>query len=144
MTQFAADLAVDGFCARVDGVRAEFERNFADRREMGASVCVRAGGTTVVDPWGGVVDPRQRAVLGPRHGQRDLPGHCNTAIGFRPKHYQVPRRISVLLRLGHRGSTAPSADPHTSADPGARSGSHWCFACLYSYLTQRHAGGSGC
>jgi hypothetical protein len=34
--------------------------------------------------------PRQRTVLGPRHGQRDLPGHCNTAIGSRPKHYQVP------------------------------------------------------
>jgi CubicO group peptidase (beta-lactamase class C family) len=58
MIEIAADLVVDGFCAPgFDGVREEFERNFADRREIGASVCVRAGGSTVVDLWGGVADP---------------------------------------------------------------------------------------
>lgn len=38
-------------------VRAEFERNFRERGEVGASVCVRVGGRTVVDLWGGRARP---------------------------------------------------------------------------------------
>ena len=34
-------------------VREEFERNFASRGEVGASVCVTVDGETVVDLWGG-------------------------------------------------------------------------------------------
>jgi CubicO group peptidase (beta-lactamase class C family) len=42
-------------------VRAEFERNFAERGEVGASVCVTSDGETVVDLWGGVADPDTNA-----------------------------------------------------------------------------------
>jgi CubicO group peptidase (beta-lactamase class C family) len=50
--------AVDGTCeARFENVRAEFERNFEARDEVGASVCITVGGDTVVDLWGGVADP---------------------------------------------------------------------------------------
>jgi CubicO group peptidase (beta-lactamase class C family) len=38
-------------------VREEFERNFAERGEIGASVCVTVGGETVVDLWGGTAAP---------------------------------------------------------------------------------------
>ena len=38
-------------------VRAEFERNFAERGEVGASVCVTVDGEPVVDLWGGTADP---------------------------------------------------------------------------------------
>ena len=38
-------------------VRDEFIRNFAERGEVGASVCVTFDGETVVDLWGGVADP---------------------------------------------------------------------------------------
>ncbi|ONI74722.1 hypothetical protein ALI144C_38575 [Actinosynnema sp. ALI-1.44] len=38
-------------------VLAEFERNFAERSEVGASVTVTVDGRTVVDLWGGVADP---------------------------------------------------------------------------------------
>ena len=38
-------------------VREEFERNFAERREVGASVCVTVDGETVIDLWGGTADP---------------------------------------------------------------------------------------
>src|SRR5690349_3069929 len=38
-------------------VLAEFERNFADRDEVGASVTVTVDGRTVVDLWGGTADP---------------------------------------------------------------------------------------
>src|SRR5205814_10592327 len=34
-------------------VRQEFERNFRERGEVGASVCVTLRGDTVVDLWGG-------------------------------------------------------------------------------------------
>jgi CubicO group peptidase (beta-lactamase class C family) len=42
---------------RFSQVRAEFERNFAERGEVGASVCVTVDGETVVDLWGGAADP---------------------------------------------------------------------------------------
>ncbi|MCE7011169.1 beta-lactamase family protein [Kibdelosporangium philippinense] len=38
-------------------VLAEFERNFAERGEIGASVTVTVDGKTVVDLWGGTADP---------------------------------------------------------------------------------------
>ncbi|MFO0808405.1 MAG: serine hydrolase domain-containing protein [Gemmataceae bacterium] len=39
-------------------VRDEFARNFDERGEVGASVCIIAGGRTVVDLWGGIADRR--------------------------------------------------------------------------------------
>src|SRR5690349_23692793 len=51
-------MTVEGVCApRFARVREEFERNFAERNEVGASVCVTVDGETVVDLWGGVSDP---------------------------------------------------------------------------------------
>src|SRR5690349_17291716 len=47
-------MTVEGVCApRFARVREEFERNFAERGEIGASVCVTVDGETVVDLWGG-------------------------------------------------------------------------------------------
>ena len=43
--------------ARFARVRDEFARNFAERGELGASLCAIAGGRTVVDLWGGFADP---------------------------------------------------------------------------------------
>jgi CubicO group peptidase (beta-lactamase class C family) len=57
------------FEPRFDRVRDAFVRNFAERDEVGASVCVYHRGRPVVDLWGGVVDrdtqaPWQRDTLG--------------------------------------------------------------------------------
>src|SRR5262245_16199756 len=50
---------VHGHCdPRFGTVREEFERNFRERGEVGASVCVTVGGRAVVDLWGGVADRR--------------------------------------------------------------------------------------
>lgn len=50
---------VSGYCApRFAQVRLEFERNFAARGELGASVCIVHEGVTVVDLWGGTADPQ--------------------------------------------------------------------------------------
>jgi CubicO group peptidase (beta-lactamase class C family) len=40
-----------------DGVVEEFRRNFTDRGEVGASLCVRLDGQSAIDVWGGVADP---------------------------------------------------------------------------------------
>lgn len=54
-SQAAAE--VSGACAaRFATVREEFERNFAERGELGASVCVVVDGEVVVDLWGGTAD----------------------------------------------------------------------------------------
>jgi CubicO group peptidase (beta-lactamase class C family) len=41
-----------------EGVRREFERNFAERGELGAACAAYVGGEKVVDLWGGVRDVR--------------------------------------------------------------------------------------
>jgi CubicO group peptidase (beta-lactamase class C family) len=63
-------MAIEGVCdARFRGVREEFEYNFAERGEVGASVCVMIEGRTVVDLWGGLAErhtgrPWERDTLG--------------------------------------------------------------------------------
>lgn len=48
-----------GYChPRFRRVQEEFERNFAERGEVGAAVCVMIEGETVVDLWGGLADPQ--------------------------------------------------------------------------------------
>lgn len=48
---------VRGHCdPRFERVREEFERNFAERGEVGSSLCVVLDGEPVVDLWGGVAD----------------------------------------------------------------------------------------
>ena len=50
---------IDGFVAPgFERVRAEFVRNFAERRELGAACAVYRRGEKVVDLWGGVRDAR--------------------------------------------------------------------------------------
>src|SRR4051812_14303707 len=48
-------MSTEGTCdPRFARVREEFERNFAERGEVGASVCVTVDGETLVDLWGGL------------------------------------------------------------------------------------------
>jgi CubicO group peptidase (beta-lactamase class C family) len=50
-------MTVSGKCdPKFERVREEFERNFKEREEVGASVCVTLDGETVVDLWGGTAD----------------------------------------------------------------------------------------
>ncbi len=53
-----AAASIEGRCdERFAEVAREFARNFAERGEIGASLCVIAGGEKVVDLWGGIADP---------------------------------------------------------------------------------------
>lgn len=50
---------INGNCdPRFGKVREEFERNFVERGELGASACAVIDGELVVDLWGGTADPR--------------------------------------------------------------------------------------
>ncbi|MEM7768113.1 MAG: serine hydrolase domain-containing protein [Pseudomonadota bacterium] len=49
---------VSGTCdPKFAKLKAEFERSFAERGEVGASVCLSVHGETAVDLWGGLADP---------------------------------------------------------------------------------------
>jgi CubicO group peptidase (beta-lactamase class C family) len=49
---------IEGSCdERFAGVAREFERNFTERGEVGASLCLTLDGRTVVDLWGGLARP---------------------------------------------------------------------------------------
>src|SRR5436309_15590752 len=53
---------IDGFVAPgFEPVRVEFERNFAERGELGAACAAYYRGEKVVDLWGGVRDARTGA-----------------------------------------------------------------------------------
>ncbi len=52
-------MSIEGSCdPRFAAVREEFEGNFRERGEVGASVCVLVDGRAVVDLWGGIADRR--------------------------------------------------------------------------------------
>jgi CubicO group peptidase (beta-lactamase class C family) len=49
---------IEGSCdPRFADVAREFERNFTERGEVGASVCLTLHGEKLVDLWGGIADP---------------------------------------------------------------------------------------
>ena len=62
MKAIALELAdgrtISGTCdPQFAGVLAEFQTNFAERKEVGASVSITHHGRTVVDLWGGTARP---------------------------------------------------------------------------------------
>jgi CubicO group peptidase (beta-lactamase class C family) len=52
-------MTIDGRCKPgFERIAEVFERNFTERGEVGASLCVTVGNDTVVDLWGGSADPK--------------------------------------------------------------------------------------
>ena len=79
------DIPLSGHCdVRFAAVRDEFDRNFRERGEVGAAVCVIAGGTTVVDLVGGWADAAHRE-----------PWRHDTLVDY----YSVGKAFVALLAL---------------------------------------------
>jgi CubicO group peptidase (beta-lactamase class C family) len=79
------DAPISGACdARFARVRDEFERNFSERGEVGAGVCVLIEGRAVVDLVGGWTDSR-----------RSRPWQPDTLVNF----YSVGKALVGLLAL---------------------------------------------
>lgn len=59
-------LTIDGHCdPRFAAVREQFFRNFTERGDVGASVCVYVDGVRAVDCWGGHADAARTRAFGP-------------------------------------------------------------------------------
>jgi CubicO group peptidase (beta-lactamase class C family) len=112
--------------ARFEPVRDAFARNFTERDELGASVCVIAAGRTLVDLWGGFADaararPWREDTLVMVHsctkGATALCAHVLAARGALDVDAPVARywpefaaagkeQISVSMLLSHRAGLA--------------------------------------
>ncbi|GAB3880542.1 serine hydrolase domain-containing protein [Kibdelosporangium lantanae] len=114
-------------------VLAEFERNFADRGEVGASVNVTVDGRTVVDLWGGTADPATGAewtentlvdVWSCTKGATALCAHILADRGLLDLHSSVAsywpefgkEEITVQHLLNHQAGLAGVTEP---VPPGA-------------------------
>jgi len=95
MANDVAGTVASGF----EGVRAEFERNFTDRDELGAAFAAVRGGELVVDLWGGVRD----RVSGARWGRDTLQLIFSGTKGL------VAVCILLLLERGELELEAPVA-----------------------------------
>lgn len=123
---------VGGSCADdFAAVREEFDRNFAERGEVGASVSVTVDGETVVDLWGGVADPAtgrpwERDTIGIvwscTKGAVALCAHMLVSRGELDLDAFVPgywpefakngkERVTVRMLLAHQAGLAAIRDP---------------------------------
>ncbi|GAB2627452.1 serine hydrolase domain-containing protein [Prescottella soli] len=96
VTSSVAGVADTAFAAVVE----EFERNFTERGEMGASLCVLVDGRPVVDLWGGVADPATG-----RRWEQDTVG-----VVFSCTKAAVALCIHLLTESGEIRSDMPVAD----------------------------------
>lgn len=125
-------MAVNGDCdPRFAQVREEFERNFAERGEVGASVSIMLDGEPVVDLWGGQADaeaglPWQRdtivVVFSTTKGMTALAAHMLADRGaldfdapvarYWPEFAQAGKAdIPVRMLLNHQAGLAAWREP---------------------------------
>ena len=126
------DSPVSGTCdPKFKRVREEFERNFRERGEVGASVCVTVDGETVVDLWGGMARPETGApwqadsvglVWSCTKGATALCAHVLAARGrldldapvvqYWPEFGQAGKeRITVAMLLNHQAGLPVTRQP---------------------------------
>jgi CubicO group peptidase (beta-lactamase class C family) len=127
---------------RFASVREEFERNFAERGEVGASVCVTVDGETVVDLWGGIADPDTQVpwnedtlvlVWSCTKGATALCAHILAARGVIDLHAPVARCWPEFAKGGKDGITVRMVLNHQAGlgPPGTRHGYH---ALVFGHL----------
>jgi CubicO group peptidase (beta-lactamase class C family) len=118
---------VQGHCAeRFAEVGREFERNFAERGEVGASLCVIVGGETVVDLWGGIADPATGApwqrdtvsiVFSCTKGAVALCAHVLASRGLLDLDAPISELWPEMARDGKENATVRMALDHTLGLP---------------------------
>jgi CubicO group peptidase (beta-lactamase class C family) len=139
----------DGFCdARFLPVRDEFERNFRERGEVGASVCVTVDGRPVVDLWGGVADratgrPWQRDTLGLvwscTKGATALCAHVLVSRGGLDLDAPVARYWREFARAGKEAITVGILLSHQAGVPVLRQPLRPGGLFDWDYMTERLA-----
>jgi CubicO group peptidase (beta-lactamase class C family) len=121
---------IEGTCdGRFVGIVQEFERNFRERGELGASVSVTVGGKTVVDLWGGLARaegqvPWQRdtlsAVYSCTKGMTALCAHVLASRGRLDIDAPVAEYWPEFARNGKERSTVKMLLDHSVGVPAVR------------------------
>jgi CubicO group peptidase (beta-lactamase class C family) len=121
---------VEGTCdGRFLGIAREFERNFRERGELGASVSVTVAGKTVVDLWGGLARaegqaPWQRdtvsVVYSCTKGMTALCAHVLASRGYLDIDAPVAEYWPEFARNGKERSTVKMLLDHSVGVPALR------------------------
>lgn len=122
--------AISGTCAdRFQPVLDAFRANFAERGEVGASVCIVHRGETVVDLWGGIADRKTgRAwerdtvsiVFSCTKGATALCAHMLCDQGALALHDKVGKLWPAFATHGKEDTTLAHMLAHTSPVPHVR------------------------
>ncbi|HTU20861.1 MAG TPA: serine hydrolase domain-containing protein [Gemmataceae bacterium] len=121
---------MQGTCdARFREVGEELARNFAERGEVGASVCVMIEGRTVVDLWGGIADRHTRRpwdkdtiglVWSSTKGATALCAHMLISRGLLDLDQTVASYWSEFAQAGKDGITVRMLLDHQAGLPAIR------------------------
>lgn len=129
-------------------VAEAFEKNFKDKGEIGASVCLTVGGETVVDLWGGVADPKTKApwtrdtvsiVFSCTKGATALCAHVLASRGQLDLDAPVSELWPEFAQHGKDRVTTRMMLDHSSAVPAVRAPVKDDGPYDWAYMTERLA-----
>ncbi len=139
----------EGICRPgFERVAEAFEKNFKDKGEIGASVCLTVGGETVVDLWGGVADPKTKApwtrdtvsiVFSCTKGATALCAHVLASRGQLDLDAPVSELWPEFAQQGKDRVTTRMMLDHSSAVPAVRAPVKDDGPYDWAYMTERLA-----
>jgi CubicO group peptidase (beta-lactamase class C family) len=140
---------LQGHCAPAfQPVLDEFRTNFAERGEVGASVCVAHQGATVVDLWGGIAEPAtgkpwDRDTIGiifsGTKGVAALAANLLVERGKLNLYDDVAKLWPGFAQGGKAGTTLAMMLTHCSPVPALRDPIRPGGACDWDYMIERMA-----
>jgi len=141
---------IEGECdERFVAVAQEFERNFRERGEVGASVCVRHEGRTVVDLWGGMARPEEGVpwtrdtvsiVFSCTKGATAICAHVLASRGKLDIDAPVAEVWPEFARNGKENATVKMMLDHSVGLPACRTSLRWGGAYDWDYMVDVLAG----
>jgi CubicO group peptidase (beta-lactamase class C family) len=129
-------------------VAEAFEKNFRDKGEIGASVCLTVGSETVVDLWDGVADPKSNApwtrdtvsiVFSCTKGATALCAHVLASRGELDLDAPVAELWPEFAQHGKERVTTRMMLDHSSAVPAVRGKVKDDGPYDWAYMTERLA-----
>lgn len=140
---------IKGYCdPAFAGVREEFERNFAERGDVGASACVIVDGVEVVNLWGGVANPTTgepweahtvTTIMSATKGATALCAHILADRGELDIDAPVSQYWPEFAAKGKESVTVRMALNHQSGIPSFRAPVPEGRYCDWEYMVQRIA-----
>jgi CubicO group peptidase (beta-lactamase class C family) len=142
-------MKVDGTCKKgFERVAETFTKNFAEKGELGASVCVTVGGETIVDLWGGIADSKTNMpwkkdtlsiVFSCTKGATALCAHMLASRGKLDFDAPVTELWPEFGQKGKQAVTTRMMLDHSAAVPALRAKVKDSGPYEWDYMTQRLA-----